>query len=109
MVPKRCDRKRGSPTRKIASWWFVSAVPSASSSLSCVKSWIPAPLAKSGSLFVGLSRRTNPQTSRDNAQEAIMSKKAEKNLKKKINARKAKIEKHEAKIKSLKKKLKKAA
>ena len=35
-----------------------------------------------------------------------MSKKAEKNLKKKINARKAKIEKHEAKIKSLKKKLK---
>jgi Skp family chaperone for outer membrane proteins len=58
---------------------------------------------------VGLSRRTNPQTSRDNAQEAIMSKKAEKNLKKKINARKAKIEKHEAKIKSLKKKLKKAS
>jgi Skp family chaperone for outer membrane proteins len=42
-------------------------------------------------------------------QEAVMSKKAEKNLKKKINARKAKIEKHEAKIKSLKKKLKKAS
>lgn len=32
-----------------------------------------------------------------------------KNLKKKINARKAKVAKHEAKIKSLKKKLKKAA
>ena len=38
-----------------------------------------------------------------------MSKKTEKNLKKKINARKAKVAKHEAKIKSLKKKLKKAS
>jgi len=38
-----------------------------------------------------------------------VSKKVEKNLKKKINARKAKIAKHEGKLKSLKKKLKKAS
>ena len=49
------------------------------------------------------------QPKANDEQEAIMSKKEAKNLKKKINARNAKIEKHEAKIKSLKKKLKKAA
>ncbi|BEH14154.1 hypothetical protein MAALD49_15220 [Marinobacter shengliensis] len=58
---------------------------------------------------MALSSSISPKTSCDYAQEAVMSKKVEKNLKKKINARKAKIEKHEAKIKSLKKRLKKAS
>jgi hypothetical protein len=42
------------------------------------------------------------------ARRLTVSKKVEKNLKKKINARKAKIAKHEGKLKSLKK-LKKAS
>jgi Skp family chaperone for outer membrane proteins len=57
----------------------------------------------------GRSFVANAVGSTFNVRTLVMSKKVEKNLKKKINARKAKIAKHEGKLKSLKKKLKKAS